>query len=121
MQSISAVGGSMVGESLAFGGGIIVIGGFLSLNRSFGIAPENRGIQTRGLYRVVRHPMYLGYVLTEIGFILNNLSSINVVIFATATFFLMLRIRSEERLLKNDTAYRRYIRNTPWRLMPFVF
>jgi protein-S-isoprenylcysteine O-methyltransferase Ste14 len=120
-QPISAIGGSLVGVSLALVGGIVVISAFLSLNRSFGIAPENRGIQTRGIYRIVRHPMYFGYVLTETGFIIDNPSLFNMLIFAMATFFLILRIRSEEQLLRKDGTYRRYIRNTSWRLLPFVF
>jgi hypothetical protein len=35
---------------------LIVIGGKLSLGRSFGLMPANRGIVSTGLYRLVRHP-----------------------------------------------------------------
>src|SRR5689334_14354326 len=33
----------------------------LSLRRSFGLVPANRGIKVEGPYRVIRHPMYAGY------------------------------------------------------------
>jgi len=46
------------------------ISGKLSLWRSFGLVPANRGVRTHGLYRVVRHPIYAGYTLTHIGFLL---------------------------------------------------
>lgn len=112
---------SIVGEALQFGGAVLVMGAFLSLNRSFGIAPENRGIKTTGMYRIVRHPMYLGYVLTETGFVLNNLSFFNVFVFATFVFFLVLRLQSEEGLLRQDPAYEAYTQKSPWKLVPFVF
>jgi len=98
-----------------------VIGAYLSLNRSFGIAPENRGIKTSGIYRLVRHPMYLGYVLTETGFVISNLSSLNLIMLVTVTIILVLRLNSEERLLREDHAYQEYAERTPWRLFPFVF
>ena len=43
----------------------IVAAGKLSLGRSFGLLPANRGIVCAGVYRVVRHPIYLGYVITN--------------------------------------------------------
>ena len=112
---------SMVGESLELAGGFIVLGAFLSLNTSFGIAPENRGIKTTGMYSVVRHPMYLGYVIAEAGFALNNFSFFNAVILTGSAIFLLLRLRAEERLLREDPTYRTYARRIPWKLIPFVF
>jgi protein-S-isoprenylcysteine O-methyltransferase Ste14 len=120
-RPLFGMGASLVGESLVFAGAVLVIGGFLSLNRSFGIAPENRGIKTTGMYRIVRHPMYLGYLLAETGFVLNNLSFYNVFILATAAFFLLLRLQAEERLLGEDPAYQAYAQRTAWKLVPLVF
>lgn len=115
------IGASIVGISLELVGAVVVLGAFLSLNRSFGIAPENRGIKTKGLYRIVRHPMYSGYLLTETGFVLGNFSVYNVPIFAAAGLFLVFRLMAEERFLRGDQAYEAYMQKTQWKLFPFVF
>src|SRR2546430_13476301 len=51
---------------------LIVIIGKLSLGRSFGLTPANRGVVSTGIYQFVRHPIYLGYLITHIGFVLAN-------------------------------------------------
>ena len=38
----------------------------LVLRRSFGIAPANRGVKMGGPYRLVRHPMYAGYLAAHV-------------------------------------------------------
>src|SRR4029079_16072015 len=47
---------------------LIVIAGKITLGRSFGIAPPNRGIVASGLYGFVRHPIYSGYLVTHVAF-----------------------------------------------------
>ena len=44
----------------------VVIAGKLSLGRSLGFLPANRGVVVSGLYRLVRHPIYLGYLVTHV-------------------------------------------------------
>ena len=110
-----------VGATFEFIGLAFVVGAFLSLNRSFGLAPENRGVKTRGVYRSVRHPMYLGYILAEVGYVCNNISYLNIFILAISLLFLLLRLRAEEQLLQRDQDYREYAEKTRWRLLPGVY
>jgi protein-S-isoprenylcysteine O-methyltransferase Ste14 len=116
-----ALSGSLVGDLFVLVGAVLTVGAVLSLNNSFGIGPENRGIKTNGIYRIVRHPMYLGYLLTEAGFVLNNFSLFNLLILGIASVFLVLRLQGEERLLKEDTAYQAYAQTTRWKLLPLLF
>lgn len=111
---------SILGGLFVVAGAVLVIGSFLSLNRSFGIAPENRGIKETGMYRLLRHPMYSGYLLAETGFVISNFSAFNVTILITAAIFLVLRLQAEERLLTEDKSYRTYSQQTRWKLIPYV-
>jgi protein-S-isoprenylcysteine O-methyltransferase Ste14 len=44
---------------------ILVVLGKMTLGRSFGVAPANRGVVVRGPYSLVRHPIYTGYLITH--------------------------------------------------------
>ena len=59
-------------DHLPASGSIVVVLGKLSLGRSFGLAPANRGVVCRGLYQRLRHPIYLGYLITHVGFVIAN-------------------------------------------------
>ncbi len=104
----------------AIGLGIVVLGK-LSLGRSFGLIPANRGIVCSGLYRLVRHPIYLGYLLTHIGFVAANPADWNLCILAAADVALMMRAVREERTLAQDPQYRDYMQRVRWRIVPGLF
>jgi len=100
---------------------IIVVLGKLSIGRSFGLAPANRGIVSTGLYRFVRHPIYLGYLITHAGFVLANSMGWNLIILGAADIALMMRAVCEEKTLAKDDAYRSYMQRVHWRVLPRIF
>ena len=100
---------------------IIVVVGKLSLGRSFGLTPANRGVVCSGVYRFVRHPIYLGYLVTHVGFVLAHPAMWNVSLLLAADIALMLRAICEERTLALDPAYRAYMARVRWRIIPGVF
>ncbi|MGH8570594.1 MAG: methyltransferase family protein [Gammaproteobacteria bacterium] len=110
-----------LGACLILAGVSIQIAGVLSLNRSFGIVPANRGIKTNGMYRLVRHPIYFSYLFTFAGYQLSNFSPYNLMLCAIAISFLVARIVSEERHLRLDDTYHQYMQRVRWRLFPYVF
>jgi protein-S-isoprenylcysteine O-methyltransferase Ste14 len=108
-----------VGISAA--GLLVVIAGKLSLGRSFGLMPANRGIVSTGLYRVVRHPIYMGYLVTHAAFFAANPSTWNLAVLVTGDIALMARAVCEEATLARDAEYREYQTRVRWRIVPGVF
>jgi len=102
-------------------GMLVSITGLASLGRSFGIVPANRGVQRSGLYRLVRHPMYAGYVVSYSCFVFQNPSLENGVLLGTFVAFTILRIAMEEGHLSKDPLYREMQQQVRWRLLPFVW
>ena len=83
--------------------------------------PANRGVKTRGLYRVVRHPIYAGYTLTHIGFLLGFPSPQNALLYAGIFAIEVTRLMREEAVLNRDPAYVDYVARVRYRLLPGVF
>jgi protein-S-isoprenylcysteine O-methyltransferase Ste14 len=94
----------------------------VALGRCFGLMPAHRGrISQAGVYGWVRHPMYAGYLISNIGLILAYASWRNLLIFLFSTAGQILRIRHEERVLSCDTEYEAYASRVRWRVIPGVF
>jgi protein-S-isoprenylcysteine O-methyltransferase Ste14 len=112
---------SQIATALMFLGMIIQISAKAVLWRSYGIVPANRGVKTGGPYRFVRHPMYAGYTLTHIGFLLGFPSLQNALLYFAAFSVEVARLMREELILKKDPLYRAYAVRVRYRLLPFVF
>jgi protein-S-isoprenylcysteine O-methyltransferase Ste14 len=92
----------------------------ISLNVRFGLAPANRGVQARGVYALVRHPMYAGYLLMGLAYFLINPTTWNAAVYVIAWTFQFLRVQREESWLGRDPAYRVYAEAVRFRFIPFV-
>lgn len=114
-------------QHLALGAFLIMFGMFtqlsakLSLRRSFGLVAANRGVKTGGAYRYVRHPMYLGYMISHVGFLIMVPTLWNFAVYAVGWTCLVLRILFEERLLSEDAAYQEFKTRVRRRLIPGVY
>ena len=115
----------LVPEALAAGiqvaGVLLQIYAKWSLRRSFGLLPANRGVVVVGPYRVIRHPMYLGYLVTDIGFLAANFGVRNLAIVVAQWALQAVRIVKEERLLSKDATYRDYMSRVRYRLIRGLF
>lgn len=122
---VRPTGGTAVADAAGFALQLFGTGfqlyGKVVLGRSFGIVAANRGVISSGPYRLVRHPIYLGYLVTHAGFLLSNTSVRNVAIYVAAYVFQFARIYAEERILAQDGEYREYLRSVRYRLIPGVY
>ncbi len=120
-SSVGPLAPEIATVALSACGLFVVIGGKLSLGRSFGLMPANRGVVSTGLYRLVRHPIYMGYLWTHIAFLAATPTLWNLIVLFGADVALLARAVCEERTLACDEAYRGYRQIVRWRVLPGVF
>ena len=113
------------------GVGLFAIGGVLRiwpvfvLGRRFsGLVAIQPGhaLVTSGVYGVIRHPSYLGLLVNALGWALAFRSGVGVLLTALLVPPLLVRIRAEEKLLRDQFGgeYEAYCRRT-WRLIPGLY
>ena len=74
------------------------------------------------LYKDIRHPLYLGEILRNLGIVSIFSSSIGILLVMIGAIFLIFRIRAEEEMLLEafGSEYEDYKRKTK-RLIPYVY
>jgi protein-S-isoprenylcysteine O-methyltransferase Ste14 len=93
----------------------------LAMGRRFGVRPALRDLVTSGPYRFVRHPMYLSYILGDIGYNLQewNFGTILLVLCGWAS--LVYRIYLEEQVLSQHAGWPTYVALVRYRLFPALW
>jgi protein-S-isoprenylcysteine O-methyltransferase Ste14 len=114
-----------------FGVAVFAVGGTLRLWPVFALGRRFSGLVaiqsghtlvTTGIYRVIRHPSYLGLLLTALGWALGFRSGVGLLLCALLLPPLVSRMRAEERLLilQFGDEYRAYAGRTS-RLLPGIY
>ena len=110
-----------VGIPIAIVGAVLLIGGMAGIRHSLTPFPrplERARLQERGVYRLVRHPIYGGLILIGLGW---SLVSSPLALLATIALLLVLEVKSrlEESLLtQRFPEYDAYRDRVPWRFIP---
>lgn len=86
--------------SLLVAGNLLAIWGIASLGNAFGIGPAFRTVVRDGPYRLLKHPIYTGYVAAELGFLLMYPNRWNASVFTAAALAYIFRAKLEERVLQ---------------------
>jgi protein-S-isoprenylcysteine O-methyltransferase Ste14 len=110
------IGTSLVVLGTAFS--IIAVG---TLGRSFSIMAEARRLVTRGVYSIVRHPLYLAEEIAVLGIVVQVFSLPAVLLLTLHVAIQIRRMENEETVLKNAfPEYETYMVQTR-RLIPGVY
>lgn len=120
LRPATAAQDASLGSVIQISGLVMLAAALLSLRRSFAVVPGNRGVRSGGMYRLVRHPVYLSELITLLGLVLANPTTLNAVIWALECGLQLARVRAEERFLATDPAYQDYRTRVRYRLIPWV-
>jgi protein-S-isoprenylcysteine O-methyltransferase Ste14 len=93
----------------------------LAMGRFFGIRPALRGLVTSGPYKFIRHPMYLSYVVADIGYNLQEWNSVTVLLVLIGWASLIYRIHVEERVISQHAEWPGYVAFVRYRLVPGIW
>ena len=93
----------------------------ITLGRQFGVRPALRSLTDKGPYALVRHPMYLSYLLADIGYNLQEWNAGTALMVVTGWAALLFRIRAEERVLSLDAKWQAYAGRVRYRALPGIW
>ncbi|HXO67075.1 MAG TPA: isoprenylcysteine carboxylmethyltransferase family protein [Candidatus Dormibacteraeota bacterium] len=111
----------MLSNLLVVAGVGLSVCSLLYLRFNFSIMPEARQLITRGPYRIVRHPIYLGEILSGGGLVLALPHPFFLVLLVTFIAAQLFRTRIEEAILRKAFPdYDGFARRTRYRLIPGV-
>ena len=97
-RDLSPVAG-LVSALLTTAGSAFAVVVLAQLRGSFSVMAESRELVTKGLYRIVRHPLYLAEEIAAIGVAMQFFSPWTVLILAVQIGFQLRRMRNEEVVL----------------------
>lgn len=115
-------GAPLVAANILLAGGLLfAIASLAFLGRCFGVLPDVRGLVTRGPYRFVRHPLYLGELTALLGIALGaERWLLALPLWAVCVALQLVRTGYEERSLRAEfPEYGPYAARTK-RLIPGV-
>lgn len=90
---------SLIADLFTIVGFLIVTWATIDLGTKLGVSPAKRGEKvTKGLYGFVSHPMYLGYAVAQVGWLLLNTANIYFYLLSMSLF--LIRIKAENIVLE---------------------
>ena len=114
--------GVLLVANLVITSGIVLsIYSVCSLGRSFSIIPQARKLVQSGPYHLIRHPLYLGELISVFGIVLAGVTIPKITLYFVLVICQVYRAFQEEKLLSNVfPEYKKYCLKTA-RFIPGVF
>ena len=110
-QPVTRPDAAGLAAGLMLAGTLLAAWSAVSLGRGFSLLPQARTLVTRGPYRFVRHPMYLGGLLITLGEVWLRFSPLVLALNVAFVAAQLVRLRYEEELLEETfpeyAAYRK--------------
>ncbi len=107
-----------VGLVLITSAAVLSLVSLFTIRKFFGIRPALRGLVRSGPYRLVRHPIYLSYILADIGYNLEEWNAVTLLLVLAGWASLVYRIYAEERVLSQHAEWQAYVTLVRHRLFP---
>jgi protein-S-isoprenylcysteine O-methyltransferase Ste14 len=99
VEDTTSTAALLTSSGIIIAGTLWTIWSLATLGRCFGLFPEVRGLVQRGPYRLVRHPVYLGELISAVGLLVAKPHPLIVLIFAAFVALQFGRTVYEERAL----------------------
>ncbi len=119
-RELSMIAG-LVSAVLTLAGSAFAVVVLTQLRHSFSIMAEARQLVTGGVYRFVRHPLYLAEEIAAIGVVMQFFSPWTAVILAVQIGFQLRRMRNEEVILAEIFPEYLAYRETTARILPGIY
>ncbi|MCL1811944.1 MAG: hypothetical protein FWG29_00320 [Treponema sp.] len=93
----------------------------LQLKDSFGILIACRTIKTGGLYRFVRHPMYVRDILLRVGYLISHCTALTAgLVVLSAACYVYRALLEEKFLCEQSGEYMQYKKTVRYRFIPGI-
>lgn len=91
------------------------------IRQALGARTSKEGLQVDGVYGVVRHPLYLGWMLAMFG--AAHMTGDRLAFAALTSAYLVVAVPWEERSLRKSFGdeYGRYAAQVRWRIVPYLY
>lgn len=111
----------VISTALTLIGSVGAVVALKQLGRSFSLMAETRQLVTSGLYRSIRHPLYLAEEIAIAGVVMQFASVWTVLLFAVQIAFQLRRMHNEELVLAESFPEYVVYRQTTARLIPGIY
>lgn len=109
---------TIIGLFLAVAGGIVCAYWYLYWNRNY-----KGELITDGIYGVVRHPFYTGFIMMALGITIAypNYETRLLAVMTLAVMYVFVPKEEQQLLQEYGDEYRAYMKKVKWRLIPYLY